>query len=71
MRRASVARNGFVLSGELRPVMLVCVLAYRISSASAARAGRSMHTVVVSLKSTAMPYSRSRVAPITSFWTSP
>ena len=47
--------NGFVLSGELRPVMFVCVLARMTSSASPTRAGRSMQTVVVSRKSAAMP----------------
>ncbi len=47
--------NGFVLSGELRPVMFVLVLARMTSSASPTRAGRSMHTVVVSRKSAAMP----------------
>ncbi len=55
MRSASVAMNGFVLSGELRPVMFVLVFARMISSASPIRAGRSMHTVVVSRKSAAMP----------------
>ena len=39
IRRASVALNGFVLSGELRPVMFVCVFARMTSSASPARAG--------------------------------
>jgi hypothetical protein len=48
-----------VLSGELRPVMFVCVFALMTSSASPAPAGRSMQTVVVSRKSAAMPYSRS------------
>ena len=55
MRSASVARNGFVLRGELRPVMFVWVLAEMTSSASAACAGRSMQTVVVSRKSASMP----------------
>jgi hypothetical protein len=71
MRSASVAMNGFVLSGELRPVMFVWVFALMTSSASPAPAGRSMQTVVVSRKSAAMPYSRSSVAWMTSFWTSP
>ena len=35
--------NGFVLSGELRPVMFVLVLARMTSSASPTPAGRSMH----------------------------
>ena len=47
--------NGFVLSGELRPVMFVWVFARMTSSASAVRAGRSMQTTVVSWKSAAMP----------------
>jgi hypothetical protein len=47
IRRASVAGNGLVLSGELRPVIFVFVLARRISSASPDRAGRSMQTTVV------------------------
>ena len=47
--------NGFVLSGELRPVMFVWVLARMTSPASPMRAGRSMQTVVVSRKSAAMP----------------
>ena len=51
--------------------MFVFVLAKMTSSASPTRAGRSMHTVVVSRKSAAMPYSRSSVAWMTSFWTSP
>ncbi len=38
-RRARVALNGFVLSGELRPVMLVCVLAWMTSSAAPTPAG--------------------------------
>ena len=71
IRSASVAVNGFVLSGELRPVMFVWVLAWMTSSASPTPAGRSMHTVVVSRKSAAMPYSRSSVAWMTSFCTSP
>ena len=37
--------NGFVLSGELRPVMFVCVFARMTSSASPTPAGRSMQTV--------------------------
>ena len=45
IRSARVALNGFVLSGELRPVMFVLVLARMISSASPTRAGRSMQTV--------------------------
>ena len=39
IRRASVATNGFVLSGELRPVMFVFVFARMTSSASPTRAG--------------------------------
>ncbi len=50
-----MALNGFVLSGELLPVMFVFVFAWITSSASPTRAGRSMHTVVVSRKSAAMP----------------
>ncbi len=55
IRSPSVARNGFVLSGELRPVMFVWVFARMTSSASPARAGRSMQTMVVSRKSAPMP----------------
>ncbi len=55
IRRPSVALNGFVLSGELRPVMFVFVFAAMTSSASPTLAGRSMQTVVVSRKSAAMP----------------
>ena len=55
IRSASVAGNGFVLSGELRPVMFVFVFARMTSSASPTPAGRSMQTVVVSRKSAAMP----------------
>ena len=50
-----MALNGFVLSGELRPVMFVWVFARMTSSASPVPAGRSMHTTVVSRKSAAMP----------------
>jgi hypothetical protein len=71
IRSASVALNGFVLTGELRPVMFVWVFARMTSSASPTFAGRSMHTVVVSRKSAEMPYSRLSVAWMTSFWTSP
>jgi hypothetical protein len=47
--------NGFVLDGELRPVMFVFVFAWITSSASAGRAGRSMHRTLVSRKSAAIP----------------
>ena len=54
-RRPIVALNGFVLRGELRPVMFVLVLARITSSASPARFGHSMQIVVVSRKSAPMP----------------
>ena len=50
-----MATNGFVLSGELRPVMFVLVFAWMTSSASAALAGHSMQSVVVSRKSAPIP----------------
>ena len=54
-RRPIVAMNGLVLSGELRPVMFVLVLARITSSASPGRLGHSMQIVVVSRKSAPIP----------------
>lgn len=50
-----MATNGFVLKGELRPVMFVFVFARMTSSASPTPPGHSMHSVVVSWKSAAIP----------------
>ncbi len=41
------------------------------SMASPVPIGRSMQIVVVAAKLTSTPYSRARVSPMTSFWTSP
>ena len=64
--------NGFVLRGELRPVMFVFVLGadHLVGLADPLRP-LDATIVVVSRKSAPIPYSRSSVAWMTSFWTSP